>query len=64
MDVAMQKWEYLTVEAVFVPVSENALIFSVPQKLLDVNKLLFLPVVVPIMGWIWIQAYVDASWGN
>jgi hypothetical protein len=39
-------------------------VFVVPQEVLDNNEIFFLWVVMPIIGWMWIQAYVDASKGN
>ena len=38
--------------------------FTIPQKILDNNELLFLGVVMPVLSWLWIQAYVDGMKGN
>ena len=38
--------------------------FTLPQKVLDDYELLFLVIVLPIMGGLWIQAYVDGMKGN
>ena len=39
-------------------------VFTVPQPVLDSYEMFFLLVMMPLMGWMWIQAYVDASRGN
>jgi len=39
-------------------------VFTVPQEILNNYELIFLWVVLPIMGWLWIQGYVDAMKGN
>jgi hypothetical protein len=38
--------------------------FAIPQEVLNENELIFLLVVMPIMGWMWIQAYIDGTKGN
>jgi hypothetical protein len=38
--------------------------FTIPQEVLDHNELLFLLIVLPVMGWLWIQAYQDGMKGN
>jgi hypothetical protein len=38
--------------------------FAIPQDVLDNNELLFLWVVLPVIGWLWIQAFVDGMKGN
>ena len=39
-------------------------VFTVPQPVLDSYEMFFLLVIMPLMGWMWIQAFVDASRGN
>jgi hypothetical protein len=39
-------------------------VFTFPQKVLNDNELTFLLIVVPSMGWMWIQAYVDGMKGS
>jgi hypothetical protein len=36
----------------------------VPQSVLDENEIYFLLIVVPLMGWMWLQAYKDSEGGN
>jgi len=38
--------------------------FVLSQDTLDNYELLFLVIILPIMGWLWLQAYVDATKGN
>ena len=38
--------------------------FLIPQKTLDEYEIYFLLFVVPLMGWMWLQTYIDASRGN
>jgi len=38
--------------------------FLVPQETLDYFEIYFLLFVMPLMGWMWLQAYSDASRGN
>ena len=38
--------------------------FVIPQDVIDNYEMLFLGVVMPLMGWMWIQAYVDGMRGN
>ena len=38
--------------------------FLVPQETLDYYEIYFLLLVLPLMGWMWLQAYIDASRGN
>ena len=53
---------YLILMAMFVALVIAG--FTVPQEVLDNNEYLFLLIVLPIMGWLWFQAYVDAMKGN
>jgi hypothetical protein len=39
-------------------------VFVIPQATLNHYELVFLGIIMPIMGWMWIQAYVDAEKGN
>jgi len=39
-------------------------VFTIPQKILDNYELVFLWVVMPIMGGLWLQAYVDGIKGK
>ena len=38
--------------------------FIIPQETLNDYELLFLLIVMPVMGWMWFQAYVDDTKGN
>lgn len=38
--------------------------FVIPQEVKDNNEMLFLGIVLPIMGWLWLQAYIDATKGK
>ena len=38
--------------------------FVLPQEVKDYNEMLFLGVILPVMGWLWIQAYIDSTQGN
>ena len=35
--------------------------FVIPQEMLSSGQLLLLWVVLPLVGWLWIQAYIDAA---
>lgn len=35
--------------------------FMIPQEMLGSGQLLLLWVVLPLVGWLWIQAYIDAA---
>lgn len=39
-------------------------VFTIPQEILDNYELIFLWVVMPIMGGLWIKAYVDFMKGK
>ena len=39
-------------------------VFTVPQEILNNYELIFLWVVMPIMGGLWIRAYIDDMKGN
>ena len=39
-------------------------VFTDRQPVLDSYEMFFLLVVMPLMGWMWIQAFVDASRGK
>jgi hypothetical protein len=38
--------------------------FILPQRTLDNYETLFLITLLPLMGWMWIQAYIDGSKEN
>jgi len=38
--------------------------FTVPQAVLDENEIYFFLIILPIMGFLWLRAYLDAIEGN
>jgi len=38
--------------------------FTVPQTVLDENEIYFFLIILPIMGFLWFRAYLDAIEGN
>ena len=38
--------------------------FTIPQEVLNNYELLFLIVAMPVLGWLWIQAYSNAMKSN
>ena len=38
--------------------------FIFPQETLDSYELYFLWIVMPVLGWMWFQAYIDYTKGN
>ena len=38
--------------------------FTVPQAVLDENEIYFFLIILPIMGFLWFRAYLDAIEGN
>ena len=37
---------------------------AIPQDIRDNYEIIFLGIVLPIMGWLWIQMYVNYTKGN
>jgi hypothetical protein len=52
---------YLTLMAVFAGLV--VAVFTLPQDVLNQNELYFL-LAIAVMGWLWIQAYMDSMRGS
>lgn len=62
--LCMKRSDVLYVILIVMVVALAAVVFTIPQEILDNYELIFLWIVMPIMGGLWIQAYIDGMKGN
>ena len=62
--LCMKRSDILYLILIVMAVAVAVVVFTIPQEILDNYELVFLWIVMPIMGWFWIQAYVEGMKGK
>ena len=62
--LSMKRSDVLYLILIVMVVALAGVVFTVPQEILDNYEIVFLLVVMPIMGGLWMQAYIDGMKGK